>query len=230
MDMKRKIEGLQARCLFLTALLLLGTGAALADPLLQGGVEEENLRLNHPGQALQGHAAGDGMRITRTAPLAGSAVDATAFAGAEHPVGSPLNAGVVDTGAFAPPPKNFDIGAERGSREMVLAWERWHHQLSAAIYGRWQQVAESRGHATIRVTVTRDRHISAEVLDLHGSHRFESQILEAINSLEGNPGLTFPAKSQREQVSFEADYIADTNVNPGFSWVKNDYEKVQQGY
>jgi hypothetical protein len=219
--------------MLLAGLFTLCTLAASADQILQGGVEEENYRLTHPnnGQALQGKAQ-DSMRITRTAPLKASAVDATAFTQAEKPVNAPnpLNAGVVDTGAFAQPPKNFDIGAERGSREMVLAWERWHHQLSGAIYSRWQEVAESKGHATIRVTVTKDRHISAEVLDLHGSHRFESQILEAINSLEGNPGLTFPAKSERQQVSFDADYIADTNVNPGYSWVKNDYEKVREGY
>jgi hypothetical protein len=54
--------------------------------------------------------------------------------------------------------------------------------------------------------------------------------MSAISSLNGNPGLTFPAKSQRNSVSFEADYVAGANVQPGYSWVKNDYEKVRENY
>lgn len=216
-------------CLALVALMLSVAvpGLCFAQSVLKGGVEEENLRLNPDG--LRGGAQrtpqSDGLRLNR-APMQGSAVDSTAFAG---PSAAPLN-GTVDSNDFAKPPKNFDIGADRGSREMVLAWERWHKQLSGAIYGRWQRIAQQRGRATIKVTVTRDHHIMAQVLRCDGGSEFENEVLLAINSLEGNPGLTFPSNSERQQVSFEADYIADTNVTPGFSWVKNDYEHVQHGY
>jgi hypothetical protein len=48
--------------------------------------------------------------------------------------------------------------------------------------------------------------------------------------LNGNPGLTFPSQSERQSVSFEADYVAATDIKPGYSWVKNDYEHIQHGY
>jgi hypothetical protein len=218
----------------LSALLIassVGTRSAGAQQVLKGGVEEENLRLApaaKPGASLKG-AADNSLRISRT-PLAGSAVDSSAFAAPLTPRNSPLSSGVVDTNAFAQPPKNFDIGTERGSKELVLAWEKWHHQLSQAIYERWQRVAQEQGKATIKVTVTRDRHIVAQVLSCHSSDEFQGEILAAISSLNLNPGLTFPSESQRQQVSFEADYIAGTNIRPGYSWKKDDYEKVKEDY
>lgn len=198
-----------------------------ASTVLKGGVQEENLRLAPSTRAPMQGRADDGLRISRS-PLRGSAVDAGAFAGtAESPNSSPLAGAVND---FAKAPKNFDIGAERGSKEMVLAWERWHRQLSGAIYERWQRVAQDAGRATLRVTVTKDHRIFAQVVRCDGGPAFEDQIMSAISSLNGNPGLTFPAKSERNQVSFEADYIAASNIRPGYSWVKNDYEKVRENY
>jgi hypothetical protein len=199
--------------------------------VLRGGVQEENLRLQpSSGRSLNGRAEAP-LRINRApSALQGSAVDASAFAQPLNPRTAPLQSGVVDDNAFAQPPKNFDIGAERSSREMVLAWERWHKQLSEAIYTRWQRIARDPGKATLRVTITNDRHIMATILRSDGGPEFDSVIMEAIESLDGNPGLTFPAKSERRQVSFEADYIAAAHVKPGFSWVKNDYEKVRQDY
>jgi hypothetical protein len=138
---------------------------------------------------------------------------------------------VVKTDDFkAPPPKNFDLGAERNSREMVLAWERWHKQLSEAIYTRWSARAQTPGQASARVTVTSSRRITASILRSTGGPEFDMDLTDAIVGLDGNAGLTFPAKSQRKQVTFEADYIAARNVRPGYSWVKNDYERVRQDY
>jgi len=63
-----------------------------------------------------------------------------------------------------------------------------------------------------------------------GNPEFDRTLLQAIFSLNGNPGLTFPSQSERQQVTLDSEYVAGRNVNPGFSWVKNDYEKVQQSY
>lgn len=52
----------------------------------------------------------------------------------------------------------------------------------------------------------------------------QSKVLKAMRACPFLLGL------QRQVVSFEADYIADTDVQPGYSWVKGDYEKVHQGY
>lgn len=127
-------------------------------------------------------------------------------------------------------PRGFDLGAERGSKELMLAWERWHKQFSQAIYERWSAVADEPGRATVRVTVTKDRQIMIAFLNSTGSRRFDNELRTVIEGLQGNPGLSFPSKSLRTQVSFEADYIAAHNVMPGYSWVKDDYEKVKQNY
>lgn len=194
-------------------------------------------------------------RLKRTA--AGSAADSSQFelntAPSAIPVAPPrikrpevTNAftGLVDKAQFATLPpaasaptlsgsaqnNRFDIGAERNSRTLTLAWESWHKQLSREIYSRWQEVAFIPGRATMAVIVTRDRHIIAKITQASGNRRYDSVLIDVVNSLEGNPGLNFPAGSQRKEVSFEADYIADTNVRGGYSWNKNDYETVQQNY
>jgi hypothetical protein len=195
-------------------------------------VSDESLRLLPGNGALNGNARQQAapLRISRApSALSGSAVDSGAFSGTpQNAQSSPLS-GMVDD-AFKNAPKNFDIGAERGSREMMLAWERWHKQLSQAIYQRWQAMAEDPGHATVKITVTRDHQIMAQILRSSGAPQFQGTIMAAISSLNGNPGLTFPAKSQRNSVSFEADYVAGADVQPGYSWVKNDYEKVHENY
>lgn len=224
----------------LSALMLLalmaGTLPASAE-VLKGRVEQEDLRLRSNDGGAMGNAGAPRlappMRLARPqGALQGSAVDSTAFApmspGRAQQGQSDVLKGVAND--FAAAPKNFDIGAERGSKEMVLAWERWHKQLSEAIYTRWQKRVRTPGKATIRVEVTRDRQIRAFILNTDGDGPFVASVMEAIEGLNGNPGLTFPAKSQRREVSFEADYVAATNVNPGYSWVKNDYERVRNDY
>lgn len=124
----------------------------------------------------------------------------------------------------------FDLGADRNSRELTLAWERWHKQLSKAIYDTWSAMADEPGKSTLKVVVNRDRSIRIILVNSDASNRFNSQLRRAILSLEGNPGLTFPSKSKRQTVSFEADYIAARNVTPGYSWVKDDYETVRENF
>lgn len=222
-------------------LMLLGSGA-WAD-VLRGRVEadDELLRINRP---LNGSGRGmlpgqtQSTRIARPLPAFSGQngrglVDATAF-------NSPLSGrvqqsgfglGAVKADDFASPPaRKFDLGADRGSRELLLAWERWHKQLSEAIYRRWSERAELPGRAVVRVTVTSNRQIRADIISSTGGPYFESSLLNAIDGLNGNPGLTFPAKSHRPQVSFEADYIAASNVRPGYNWIKNDFERVKEEY
>src|SRR6185437_7563254 len=109
---------------------------------LKGGVQEEDFRLTAPAVKT------DDTRIARAPAMAPEDVDALK--------------GLVDTNDFSP--QNFDLGADRNSREMVLAWERWHHQLTKAIYTRWRAVNRTHGHALMRITVTRDLHITAQTL------------------------------------------------------------------
>lgn len=221
-------------------LFAMAVSPALAADVLKGGVQkdEQLYRMNRPAQGSvtdSGMPARAPMRIQRaqtgSAPLSGL-IDRSAFTPQQGQANdSDLRSGVVKSGDFAaPPPKNFDLGAERGSREMVLAWERWHRQLSQIIYQRWSDRAEMPGKATVRVTVTNNRMIRANILSSNGGPIFDAQLMAAIEGLNGNPGLSFPSKSLRQKVSFEADYIASSNVTPGFNWIKNDYERVQEHY
>lgn len=203
--------------------------------ILHGRVnkDDELLRLNRPGPP-----SADSLRIDRDIPVApqrlkGNLVDTGAFS-------NPLKGnaqrqdgklGLVQPGQFGEvAPNKFDLGADRGSKELVLAWERWHHQLSQAIYSRWSDYCRAPGSATLRITVTRDRNIQVQMVHASGNPVFDQGLLDAIMSLNGNAGLTFPSQSQRRQVSLESDYIAGRNVNPGFSWVKDDYERVRESY
>jgi outer membrane biosynthesis protein TonB len=231
----------------IAAIMLFVFGPATIAEVLQGSIEEENLRLgrtqdNNSGQG-QVPPTAPPLRMQR--PSSGSAqaqkglVDVSAFTpltGNVQQQGANLQQQTANLGLMRPqefgtiPNSKFDLGADRSSKELVLAWERWHHQLSEAIYRRWSEVAREPGEATMRITVTRDRNITAEFVNPSGNSRFDRKLMDTIESLNGNPGLTFPSGSQRQVVSLEADYVASTNIQPGFSWVKNDYEKVHQDY
>lgn len=230
-------------CVLLAVCMLILTTLAAPAETLKGrvSVEEEMLRIRRPPAAPPQatlNSQGPATRIARPAggfnPLAGRpTVDTTAFAPplAGRAQDDDFKLGVVKADEFkAPPAKNFDLGAERGSRELLLAWERWHKQLSQAIYKRWSDRARTPGEATVRVTVTRDRTIRAQILRCTGGFDFEEGLRDAVEGLNGNPGLTFPTKSLRKYVTFEGDYIASPNVRPGYSWVKNDVEKIREDW
>lgn len=211
----------KSKLLAIVGILAVIQGAAFvpgsAKPL-QAGIEEEDFRIT-PDQnrtdAGESAPASDPLRIART-PSDEEDSDSKA--------GVALK-GLADSDDFTP--NNFEIGADRNSREMVLAWERWHHQLTQAMYTRWRAINRFPGRATMRITVTRDRHISAETLRNRGGRRYEAAILEAINSLDNNPGLTFPAKSERQVVTFDCNLTAG-HVPAGYTWDKRDFEKIRQ--
>jgi hypothetical protein len=216
--------------------------SALCD-VLHGGVQEEGAatRLARPVDNTSGgnSAATVPFRIERPMPA--------------PPIGGGLK-GLVDTQAFNTPLRanaaqdnpnfgllkptefnnlpnsKFDLGADRNSRELTLAWEAWHHQISKEIYRRWSDVASVPGSATLRITVSKNHAITPVILRTSGNAEFDHVLLATVFALSGNPGLSFPAKSERNSVTFEADYVAATDIQPGFSWVKNDYEHVQQNY
>ena len=215
----------------LLTVIALGTSVQIATAkMLEGTVNQSShiTRLTRSSQLDSGATmnaapplAPPVVRLNRGTPL----VDNTKFAQA------PLK-GAVDQGNLGGLASGgrFDIGADRNSRELTLAWEQWHKQLSKAIYDTWSSMVEERGRATLRVSVDRGRQITINVLNSNGGPRFTKSLMAAIEGLEGNAGLSFPSGSQRQVVSFEADYVADTDVQPGYSWVKGDFEKVRHDY
>ena len=198
---------------------------------LEGRIEEEDFRI-HKQQRPENMRIGREQQQAMQPTTATSPVDSNAFS---SPLSgkadeSQLHGNAVQSSDFANLPKGFDIGADKGSRELVLAWEKWHKQLAAAIYSVWNGRAKTPGRAVLRITVYRNRVMIPEILSCTGDGDFRRSIMSVFSDLNGNPGLTFPAKSERQQVSFEAEYIAGSNVDPGYTWLKGDYEKLHKDY
>jgi len=208
--------------------------SAPATEVLKGEVQTEGelMRIQRP----ENNGNGD-LRLDRAPMLApqrpqSGLVDTSAFAplkGSAQDSGA--NLGLMKPGQFGQIPSDkFDLGADRGSKAMVVAWELWHKQLSQAIYSRWSQTASVPGSCTLKLTITRNRTIQVTVVRPSGNPIFDEGLMQAILSLNGNPGLTFPSQSERQYVALESDYVAGHNIDPGYSWVKDDYEKVRQSY
>ncbi|MBS1990955.1 MAG: hypothetical protein JSS83_10585 [Cyanobacteria bacterium SZAS LIN-3] len=216
--------------LILTASIVAAALPASAQ-VLQGGVRLDG-SMNRLSRPVLNGSAGTSTDMPPTAPPARLTGYANQGGAGQGLVGSgQFDASPGGDSLVSSADKNaFDIGTERGSKELTVAWDAWHQQLSKEIYARWQELAFDRGRATMRVTVTKDHHIFGQIVSNSGNPRFDGTLLEVIRSLDGNPGLSFPGGSQRQSVSFIADYIADTNVQGGYSWEKNDYEKVKQFY
>lgn len=126
----------------------------------------------------------------------------------------------------------FDLGADANSKELVLAWERWHKQFCGTIYNRTCRRTANfpgmSGSATCRITVMRNQDVDVQLLNTNGSPQIAQCYVDAVRSLIGNPGLTFPEKSCREYVTFEYSFIRSPFVRPGYDWKHNDYETVQE--
>lgn len=210
-------------------------------------------------QILQGNISKSGSVMRLARPVTGAIDSGEAMPPVAPPIsqqrlaraGNALS-GLVKRGGFAPPlksslseddvrlgiatpgqfetPRGFDLGAEANERELKLAWDLWHKQLSKTIYENWSRVADEPGRATLEVTVSNNRSITIAVLKSSGSNSFDRKLSTIIRSLDGNPGLSFPAKSRRQTVSFEADYVAARDITPGYSWVKNDVETIRERY
>ncbi len=221
----------------LIIILLVAFAPMAGAKVLEGSITKsgEGTRLSRPSTGVNEPLSDSGPpvappRLSRPAQPMTGLVDTSSFNGMSgNARQDAMRLGAVKAEDFNLP-RGFDLGTERGSRELTLAWEKWHKQLSQIIYERWSAIADEPGRATVRVTVNRNRQIQVAIISSDGSGRFDRKLRTVIEGLSGNPGLTFPAKSQRPMVSFEADYIAAHNVTPGYSWVKGDYEKVREQY
>lgn len=229
--------------LFAVVLFIVSNVAVPAEcELLHGSAskDDEILRLGRPDNSQSGGVSNTApLRLVRPMPapdFRGKTITGLVDTSAFKPlIGSAVRSdgklGLLQPAQFGSIPNSkFDLGAERGSKELTLAWEAWHKQLSAAIYQTWSNIASVPGEATLSITVTRDHQITPRMVRSSGNYEFDRGLLAAVNALNGNPGLTFPGQSERQSVSFEADYVAATDIKPGYNWVKNDYERIQHSY
>jgi hypothetical protein len=138
-----------------------------------------------------------------------------------------------ESGRALLPTKLFDLGVDSNSRELVLAWEKWHKQLSGAIYYRTMKRLSGNnvsGSARLSIHVTKTGMISSDVLEQDGSPLVCQAYSDAVSSLNGNPGLTFPTGSQRDEVTFDYAFQRSPYLDhSGYDWKKDDFEKVRTG-
>ena len=125
-------------------------------------------------------------------------------------------------------PQAFDLEADANSRVLTLAWEIWHKQLIEAVHKRSDK--SGTGVCEFVLTVTKDQHISVEILHSSGSQLVVQDLIRAVKSLDGNPGLAFPQGSRRQVV--HDSYIRECGPNVKHSgvwgWEKNDFEQIRQ--
>lgn len=129
-------------------------------------------------------------------------------------------------------------GAEDQSRELVIAWERWHKAVAAAIYSRWRTYGIVPGEEKVKMTFYRDGELKFEFSgynafseisedDLRNRMEFEENINRTLHSLNHNPILAFPPKSQRKKVVLESLFSSHYGCGlSGYSWKRGDYEHL----
>lgn len=122
----------------------------------------------------------------------------------------------------------FDLEAEGGSKELVLAWELWHKQLARAVWIRSRSNASGTVH--YKLTVTRDHRLSIEIKSSSGSPECVAVVTRSAVSLDGHPGLTFPEGSKRDVAYDEHVFVFSPYVKPGYSWQKDDFERTYTSY
>lgn len=126
------------------------------------------------------------------------------------------------------PTSKFDLETEANSRVLSLAWERWHKQLSQALYDRGRPRAT--GVCSFVVTVARGQHVTVKILDSAGSPLVTEDLVQTVMSLEGDPGLIFPRGSKRLMVHDSLVYMSGRRISGGYDWVRNDFENIRQDY
>jgi hypothetical protein len=138
--------------------------------------------------------------------------------------------------------KVTSLASKSEDEEGLIAWEAWHKRVCQAIYEEWEINSKIRGIAHTTLRFTRNHHIICSIQDVdvipEMSNRppwmavnqkaledeFVREIMVTVQSVDGNPILEFPAKSQRTETSMSPFFkkMGDS----GFDWRKDDYEHV----
>lgn len=120
-------------------------------------------------------------------------------------------------------PKSFDIDTSSESVKGLLAWQKWCQQLTGVVYRIWNGRVDAPGRAVLRITVYKNQTIIPEVITCSPDPHFQRSVMSVFPDINGNLGLSFPAKSDQKKVSFEAEFIAGRNVDPGCDWLNNKF-------
>ncbi|MBX9947586.1 MAG: hypothetical protein K2Y39_00350 [Candidatus Obscuribacterales bacterium] len=105
-------------------------------------------------------------------------------------------------------------------------WNDWYHRVAGAIYARWQSVEVGPGVATVRVTVTKDRDLSAQVEDFQPADsvsrnvdaetNFKQCALNAVQLVKQYEIPKFPENADLPRVTFDLEMKRNVESRPGF--------------
>ncbi len=105
-------------------------------------------------------------------------------------------------------------------------WNDWYHRVAGAIYARWQSVDVGPGVATVRVTVTQDRNLSAQVEDFQPADsvarnvdsetNFKQCALNAVQLVKQYEIPKFPENADLPRVTFDLEMKRNVESRAGF--------------
>lgn len=106
------------------------------------------------------------------------------------------------------------------------SWPDWYHRVAGAIYARWQNVDVGPGVATVRVTVSKDRDLSAQVEDFQPADsvarnadsetNFKQSALNAVNLVKAYEIPKFPENADLPKVTFDLEMKRNVESKAGF--------------
>jgi hypothetical protein len=117
--------------------------------------------------------------------------------------------------------------------ELQLAWDQWHRRVAAAIYGKFNalaQMAFKYSHPLacyITYTVTRDGQvINAQLQQKSNNVAFNAMVIVVVNSMSGQTDLlAFPSGSRRTSVNKAGMFTQNYGVQ-GFKYTTGDREII----
>jgi hypothetical protein len=114
--------------------------------------------------------------------------------------------------------------------DKVTSWELWYNRVSAAIYSKWKYADVGAGTAKVRVTISADKQVSAQILDFTPAGdvardastetTFRETALRAVRLLTPDEIPAFPADANTSKVTVDVDMQRDANTGSGFDVAK----------
>jgi hypothetical protein len=114
--------------------------------------------------------------------------------------------------------------------DKVTNWELWYSRVSAAIYGKWKYADVGPGTAKVRVTISADKQVSAQIVDFTAAGdvqrdastetTFRETALRAVRLLTPDEIPAFPAGADMAKVTVDVDLQRDATTNAGFDVAK----------
>lgn len=206
--------------------------------VLKGKVErlDQPTRIKRPVMPQLSASVNDDVAVT--APIRGKVVSESDFV---------LNFKLMTptTDEVQQPKNEKQLRGEAENKEMIIAWERWHHAIARAIFERWTQNSGNvLGEGQLSIHVTREGQVSCEteyarvegaiyeVFPLGAdisiptlTAMFQQQMTDSVLPLSGAAFLPFPDKSRRSDVVFKAPFSC-RHQEKSYGWKTNDFERV----